>query len=535
MEGMYDGVISVLGSGSGSANYGLDPTIPESVSLFGNNLKSRHLALSHEDYGARGFQRDPHRCTSILQIVQKNRTGYPCRAISTALHQASGSRIQHRQPPQLDGTNSSYSTIHQACTNLRHIYRQPVMTTLTHNRLHAGHSHSHGHHRHHDNTYLTSKNKKDAGVRITRIGLYVNLLMAICKGTGGYAFSSQALVADAFHAMTDLVSDFMTLGTVAWSLKSPTARFPTGYGKIESLGSLGVSGLLLTGGILMGLNACSVLYSQFFVEAVHAAHEHSHGGIFGHSHSHGAADMGPNINAAWVAAASIGVKEYLYRATMKVAKERESSVLASNAVHHRIDSLTSIVALIAIAGSHLFTGTSWLDPVGGLIVSFMVVRAGWANTGQALLELADVGLDSSIRDSVGKAAIKELNPATSNVNLAELPIQSLGQVAVRAVQGVKAGQNYLMDIELAVPGTWTIQQSRILEDAVRLRVGSTVRGVRRVRVRLVPKESQVEDFSDEFIGAAVSPRSSPEPEDEAGVPREHQRNGTADDKLRRRK
>jgi Co/Zn/Cd efflux system component len=56
-------------------------------------------------------------------------------------------------------------------------------------RSHAGHSH-HGHH-HHDTTYLTSTNKHDAGVRITRIGLYVNLGMAISKGIGGYVFHSQ--------------------------------------------------------------------------------------------------------------------------------------------------------------------------------------------------------------------------------------------------------------------------------------------------------------------------------------------------------
>jgi hypothetical protein len=57
-------------------------------------------------------------------------------------------------------------------------------------RGHAGHSH--GHHHHHDNTYLTSTNKKDPGVRITRIGLYVNLGMAVGKGIGGYVFNSQA-------------------------------------------------------------------------------------------------------------------------------------------------------------------------------------------------------------------------------------------------------------------------------------------------------------------------------------------------------
>lgn len=120
-----------------------------------------------------------------------------------------------------------------------------------------GHSHSHGigHHHHHspgDNIYLTSKNKHDAGVRITRIGLFVNLFMAISKGIGGYYFHSQALIADAFHALTDLVSDFLTLSTVALALKKPTDRFPNGYGKIESLGSLGVSGLLLAGGLAMG-------------------------------------------------------------------------------------------------------------------------------------------------------------------------------------------------------------------------------------------------------------------------------------------
>lgn len=51
--------------------------------------------------------------------------------------------------------------------------------------------HSHAHH-HHDNTYLTSGNKSDPGVRITRTGLYVNLGMAIAKGAGGVVFNSQA-------------------------------------------------------------------------------------------------------------------------------------------------------------------------------------------------------------------------------------------------------------------------------------------------------------------------------------------------------
>jgi hypothetical protein len=55
------------------------------------------------------------------------------------------------------------------------------------------HSHGHGgHHHHHDTTFLTSANKSDPGVKITRVGLYVNLGMAVAKGAGGYIFNSQA-------------------------------------------------------------------------------------------------------------------------------------------------------------------------------------------------------------------------------------------------------------------------------------------------------------------------------------------------------
>ena len=59
------------------------------------------------------------------------------------------------------------------------------MTSQTQTRSHAGHHH------HHDNSFLLSTNKSDAGVRITRIGLYVNLGMAVSKGFGGYVFNSQ--------------------------------------------------------------------------------------------------------------------------------------------------------------------------------------------------------------------------------------------------------------------------------------------------------------------------------------------------------
>jgi divalent metal cation (Fe/Co/Zn/Cd) transporter len=179
-----------------------------------------------------------------------------------------------------------------------------------------GHNHSHGlgghhHHHHHDNVYLTSKNKNDAGVRITRIGLYSNLGMAIAKGIGGYVFHSHAMIADAWHSVTDLASDILTLMTVSWSLKDPTKEFPTGFGKVESLGSLGVSGMLLAGGLLMGWSSIIGVLTQIGVDPSlmeSLAHDHGHS----HSHSHSGA---PSIHAIWLAAGTVLIKEWLYHAS----------------------------------------------------------------------------------------------------------------------------------------------------------------------------------------------------------------------------
>ena len=180
-------------------------------------------------------------------------------------------------------------------------------------------------------------------------------------------------------------------------------------------------------------------------------------------------------------------------------------MLASNAYHHRVDSLTAFVALLMIAGANVLNNAAWLDPVGGLVISLMVVQAGWGNTKAALYELADAGVEDEMKESVRKAAKKALDTLNSG--------SAASDVQVRSVQGVKAGQNFLMDVELGVPGTWTVEQTRGVEDLVRERVGVKVRGVKKVRVRFVSKSSE-QDFLDEFIGPNVSAHSSPEPEEE---------------------
>lgn len=287
-----------------------------------------------------------------------------------------------------------------------------------------------------------------------------------------------------------MISDFTTLATISYSLRSPSSRFPTGYGKIESLGALGVSGILLSGGIMIGLQAVVALTQQFFPDIAHVLHDLGLMGHGGHSHSHGAGDFGPNINAAWLAGGSIVIKEWLYRATMKIAKEKRSSVLASNAYHHRVDSLTAFVALATICASHWVQNAAWLDPVGGLIICGMIVQAGYGNTKNALLELADVSVDEEVKTQAQAAALEALSQSE---------IEGDFTAERLVVQGIKSGQNYLIEVAVNVPATWTLRQTKTVEDTVRQAIADKVKGVKRVTVHFATLEAGDGAFASEFV------------------------------------
>ena len=53
---------------------------------------------------------------------------------------------------------------------------------------------------------------------------------------------------------------------------------------------------------------------------------------------------------------SVGMKEWLYRQTMKIAVKTDSSVLKANAWHHRVDALSAIVALVGLSGRVIADG-----------------------------------------------------------------------------------------------------------------------------------------------------------------------------------
>lgn len=237
----------------------------------------------------------------------------------------------------------------------------------------------HGSHHHHEHSSAQ-------GTRVAMLGLFSNVSLTAIKGVGGILYNSSSLMAEALHSFGDLLSDFITLAAykTARSRKADK-NYPYGFGKIEPLGGLFVSSLLVGGSLGMTGHSC-----QSLIDIINGA---------------GTVDSSlfNLISSPWAAVlliGSIGVKEWLYRITLKVGKKTNSTVLIANAYHHRSDVYSSVVALVGVAGAGL--GYPILDPLCGLFVSAMIFKMGIDSAIPAFKELMDIAVPEHTLKDVQK-------------------------------------------------------------------------------------------------------------------------------------
>lgn len=345
-----------------------------------------------------------------------------------------------------------------------------------------------------------SSGQGDRGSNITVIGLIANLVLCGSKGVAGVWLHSASLLADAAHSLSDTFSDIVTLFCWKMSQKPASATHPMGYGKFETMGGLGVSVVLVAGAFAIGMHSYSLL-----LEVLQPALQHAPSGlkalgtftgdwaklaggiVHDHHNAAGAAvEAGQRAkehlghdghgslldpNAMWFALISVLVKEWLYRATLKIAREENSSVLEANAVHHRSDSLSSGVTFLAIGGSYL--GFPVLDPLGGLLVAGLIGKQGAELLIGALQDLSDRGVQPEVLEGFEKAlkeVMQELETDKKNVDATRLT----GWTDLRAI---RSGVSSFVDVTLVMSEKTKLKSARLVEDRVREKIMAAHKGV----------------------------------------------------------
>ncbi len=193
-------------------------------------------------------------------------------------------------------------------------------------------------------------------------GAAVNCVLVIFKFAAGVIGHSTAMIADAAHSLSDLVSDAITWFAVRIASAPPDSAHPYGHGKFESMGALAISGILVATGAGVAWHAFqsleAILAAGTAVASALAPMAHATTGV-----------PPPTSIAAAAAVVSIIAKEWLYQVTMKIGTKYDSKLVKANAWHHRSDAISSVVALLGIGGS--LVRLPILDPIAGLVVSAM--------------------------------------------------------------------------------------------------------------------------------------------------------------------
>lgn len=280
-------------------------------------------------------------------------------------------------------------------------------------------------------------NREKEIYRVTIAGTVVNVLLTVFKFAAGVLGASAAMIADAVHSLSDLLTDFVVLLFVKLSSRPADSDHPYGHGKYETLATTIVAlALLAAGGVLLAEGV------QKIVAAIH-----------------GEQLVMPGKIALWAALLSIAAKEAVYWVTIAVAKRVDSSALRANAWHHRTDALSSVATALGIGCALLFGG-KWaiLDPIAAVLVSVFILIA------------AAKLLYESVQDLLEKSLPKEVEQEIREIVEADHDMSELHNLRTRRV-----GTNYAIEMHLRMRGSTSLYEahrhSMLLEQRLRERFG----------------------------------------------------------------
>lgn len=222
-------------------------------------------------------------------------------------------------------------------------------------------------------------NRSKAIYRVTLWGAIVNFILVALKFAAGILGHSAAMIADAVHSLSDLLTDFIVIFFVRISSKPADEGHHYGHGKYETLATLLVGGSLLAVGALLLKDSGEKIF-----DAVH-----------------GNPPAVPGAIALGAAIASIVLKELIYRITARVGHQVRSDAVIANAWHHRTDALSSIGTGLGIGGA-LLLGHGWsvLDPIAAMVVSILIIFTAIKIMGGALGELLEKSLPKEVEEKI---------------------------------------------------------------------------------------------------------------------------------------
>lgn len=285
---------------------------------------------------------------------------------------------------------------------------------------------------------------QQAATRVSGVSMGVNAVLTLMKLAAGILARSGAMVSDALHSASDIFSGVIVLIGVRLSSRAPDKGHPYGHERFECVAALLLAGLLA----LVGGGIC-----------VNAVRDIASGSAFTRE--------APGLLALAAAVVSILTKESLFWYTRGYARKFRSTALRAEAWHQRSDALSSVGALIGIAGARL--GVPVMEPVASGIIGLFILRVA--------VRIFREAVDQMVDHSCG--------PETENA-LRATALEQPGVLGVELLRTRMFGNRVYVDMEIAADPALPLAEAHGIAERVHDAIEKDYPEVKHIMVHVNP-------------------------------------------------
>lgn len=281
-----------------------------------------------------------------------------------------------------------------------------------------------------------------AATRVSLVSMITNVVLTLLKLAAGLLAHSGAMISDAVHSASDIFSGLIVLLGVKISTKEPDEQHPYGHERYECVAALLLSGILAVVGGAIGIGAVKDIISGKAAEI-------------------------PGLLALIAAVVSIAVKESLFWYTRGYAKKYRSTALHAEAWHQRSDALSSIGALIGIAGARM--GVPVMEPIASLIIALFILRVAIRIFKEAIDQMVDHSCNEEAEEAFRTTALEQP-----------------GVLGVELLRTRMFGNRVYVDLEIAADPNLTLAAAHEIAEDVHDAIEKTFPEVKHIMVHVNP-------------------------------------------------
>ena len=281
-------------------------------------------------------------------------------------------------------------------------------------------------------------------MRVARVTMFINLGLSVLKLAAGLIARSGAMVSDAVHSASDVLSTVIVMIGMRAAGKASDREHPYGHERLECVAAIILAGMLLATGLMIGYQGIRTI-----------------------AEANQTPPAVPGLLALIAAVISIAVKEGMFHYTCAAAKETGSGALMADAWHHRSDALSSIGALIGIGGARM--GLPILDPIASLVICVMIGKAACDIFRDAVDKMVDHSCD------------EETDRAIRQNVLSHPDVAHIDKMMTR-----QFGNRIYIELEISVDGSMPLQQAHEIAETVHNDIEQAFPAVKHIMIHVNP-------------------------------------------------